>query len=216
MKFSENLISLRKKKGLSQEQLADELGITRQTISKWELGVSTPEMDKLVQIANYFDVNVDDLISKENINNKKQTNSSFVGVDEKYIPQTNASDNTYVKKDKNATRQSWIIIILIFATFICVFIFSFCVMFGFFNIFKPFKGLIPNFDKVMNSFYEQESEQNEKYNELVNQITEKHNELVNQDNEKYNEQVNQSTEKYNEQVTQMQNTFQKQKQQLGF
>ena len=47
MTFQERLITLRKQQGLSQEQLGYELGVTRQTVSKWELGVTTPEMDKL-------------------------------------------------------------------------------------------------------------------------------------------------------------------------
>ena len=47
MTFQERLITLRKQQGLSQQQLGYELGVTRQTVSKWELGVTTPEMDKL-------------------------------------------------------------------------------------------------------------------------------------------------------------------------
>ena len=54
MKFNEKLIELRKQYGLSQQALGYELNVTRQTISKWELGVSTPEMDKLVELSKYF------------------------------------------------------------------------------------------------------------------------------------------------------------------
>ena len=46
--FAENLQALRKKKGWSQEQLAVAIGVTRQTVSKWELGSTTPELEKLV------------------------------------------------------------------------------------------------------------------------------------------------------------------------
>ena len=48
MEFGNRLYELRKQKGLSQEELANRLDVTRQTISKWELGDSTPDMDKLV------------------------------------------------------------------------------------------------------------------------------------------------------------------------
>ena len=47
MKFEEKLIKLRKEKLLSQEELGEKLDVTRQTISKWELGQSKPDMEKL-------------------------------------------------------------------------------------------------------------------------------------------------------------------------
>ena len=62
MKFSEKLIILRKNKNLSQEDLGNELGVARQTISKWELGETTPEMDKLVRMSELFDISLDELI----------------------------------------------------------------------------------------------------------------------------------------------------------
>ncbi len=65
MSLSEKLYSLRKKSGLSQEQLAEQLNVSRQAISKWESGVSIPESEKLVAISNYFNVSVDYLIKDE-------------------------------------------------------------------------------------------------------------------------------------------------------
>lgn len=62
MSFSEKFYMLRKKSGLSQEQLAEQLGVSRQAISKWESGVSLPENDKLVVISNYFNVSIDYLL----------------------------------------------------------------------------------------------------------------------------------------------------------
>lgn len=62
--FRDNLITLRKLKGLSQEALADEIGITRQTLSKWETGESLPDIERCRQIARYFDVSLDDLVSE--------------------------------------------------------------------------------------------------------------------------------------------------------
>ena len=63
MKFNEKLIDLRKKSGLSQEELGYKLNVTRQTVSKWELGQTTPEMDKLIEIGKLFNLSVDDLIN---------------------------------------------------------------------------------------------------------------------------------------------------------
>ena len=62
MTFQERLITLRKQQGLSQEQLGYELGVTRQTVSKWELGVTTPEMDKLIQLSDFFHISIDELV----------------------------------------------------------------------------------------------------------------------------------------------------------
>ena len=63
--LSEKLYSLRKKSGLSQEQLASELNVSRQAISKWESGSSVPESEKLIVLSKYFKVSVDYLIKDE-------------------------------------------------------------------------------------------------------------------------------------------------------
>lgn len=62
MKFSENLVKLRKEQGWSQEQLAERLEVTRQTIYKWESGQSYPEMDRLMLLSELFHCTIDDLI----------------------------------------------------------------------------------------------------------------------------------------------------------
>ncbi len=63
MKFGDKLIQLRKKNGLSQEELAEKLGVSRQSVSKWESNNTYPETDKIVQICNIFDCSMDDLIN---------------------------------------------------------------------------------------------------------------------------------------------------------
>ena len=63
MDFRENLISLRKSRGWSQEELGYRLNVTRQTVSKWENGDTTPEMAKLVEMARLFEVSLDRLVS---------------------------------------------------------------------------------------------------------------------------------------------------------
>ena len=65
MNFSEKLTNLRKQKGLSQEELGEKLNVTRQTISKWELGQTSPDMAKLTEIATFFEVSVDELTNEE-------------------------------------------------------------------------------------------------------------------------------------------------------
>ncbi len=62
MGFSEKLMTLRRRKGLSQEQLADTLGVTRQSVSKWEGGAAMPELVKLIALSELFGVTVDYLV----------------------------------------------------------------------------------------------------------------------------------------------------------
>ena len=62
MQFSGKLAELRRRKGLSQEQLADLLGVTRQSVSKWESGSAMPELAKLVALSELFGVSVDYLV----------------------------------------------------------------------------------------------------------------------------------------------------------
>ena len=65
MKLSEKIYYYRKKTGKSQETLADQLGVSRQAVSKWETGESEPEIAKLKQLALAFGVTVDFLLSEE-------------------------------------------------------------------------------------------------------------------------------------------------------
>ncbi len=65
MGFAEKLISLRKKKGLSQEQLADALDVSRQAVYKWESGTNTPEIEKIKIIAEMFNVSLDVLLNDD-------------------------------------------------------------------------------------------------------------------------------------------------------
>ncbi len=60
--LSEKLYKLRKNSGLSQEQLAEQLNVSRQAISKWESGTAVPESEKLIIISEYFKVSVDYLL----------------------------------------------------------------------------------------------------------------------------------------------------------
>lgn len=63
--FSENLKTIRKEKGFSQEQLATRLNVVRQTISKWEKGLSVPDAELLIQLAEVLGVEVSDLLGQK-------------------------------------------------------------------------------------------------------------------------------------------------------
>lgn len=77
MKFAEQLKKLRNRKGLSQENIANEVHVTRQSVSKWESGESTPDLATTVKLAELFDVTLDYLVlnvkpqKTNDISNKK-------------------------------------------------------------------------------------------------------------------------------------------------
>ncbi len=87
MEFSNRLYELRKKKGLSQEELANRLNVTRQTISKWEVGDSTPDMEKLVAISDLFGISLDELVVG------KETKEDMKEEPTQSIPKINTSGN---------------------------------------------------------------------------------------------------------------------------
>ncbi|MCH5205857.1 MAG: helix-turn-helix transcriptional regulator [Oscillospiraceae bacterium] len=64
--FSERFRGLRKKSGLSQEELAEKLNVSRQAVSKWETGAAVPTADKLAEIADFFGVSLDMLMRGDN------------------------------------------------------------------------------------------------------------------------------------------------------
>lgn len=83
---AENLIALRKKAGLTQQDLADQLAYSDKTVSKWELGKAIPSVDVLKELADFYGVTVDYLISENNdadkadpkINKKEEGNRIIV------------------------------------------------------------------------------------------------------------------------------------------
>ena len=63
--FKDNLVQMRKLSQLTQEDLAEKLGVTRQSVAKWEAGESIPDLDKCKQLADIFGVSLDDLANYE-------------------------------------------------------------------------------------------------------------------------------------------------------
>ena len=62
MIFADKLMYLRKKAGYSQEELAEKMGVTRQSVSKWESGQSIPDIEKIIRISDLFEVSIDYLL----------------------------------------------------------------------------------------------------------------------------------------------------------
>ena len=75
MTIGERLLKLRKERNLSQEELANVLDVSRQTISKWETDQSVPDFDKIIPLCNYFGITSDELLTgNENIKEAKKEN----------------------------------------------------------------------------------------------------------------------------------------------
>ncbi|MFG6395117.1 MAG: helix-turn-helix domain-containing protein [Lachnospiraceae bacterium] len=68
MDFQEKLLTLRKANGMTQEQLAEKLDVSRQSVSKWESGQAVPELERIVQLSAVFDVTTDYLLKPSEIN----------------------------------------------------------------------------------------------------------------------------------------------------
>lgn len=63
--LSEKIYQLRRRSGLSQEQLAEKIGVSRQTISKWEGGLAKPELEKLKALSEFFQITIDELTGNQ-------------------------------------------------------------------------------------------------------------------------------------------------------
>lgn len=78
MKMNEKLISLRKEKGWSQEELANKLNISRQAISKWELGESTPDTNNMMQLSKLYGKSLDNLLENKIQDHKPKLKNVFI------------------------------------------------------------------------------------------------------------------------------------------
>ena len=105
MEFNNRLYQLRKQRGFSQEELASRLNVSRQTVSKWEVGDSTPDMEKLVAMSALFDVSLDQLVlGKETPQGEVPAKSELVSIiNEKVLTPDNK------KKAKSALKIAGII-----------------------------------------------------------------------------------------------------------
>ena len=89
MEFNEKLQELRKSKGLTQEELAEKLFVSRAAISKWESGRGYPSIDSLKEISRYFSVTIDELIGPEEIISvAEEEKQAFAGRTIAYVSNT--------------------------------------------------------------------------------------------------------------------------------
>ena len=84
MKLSDKIVRLRKSNGMSQEELADKLGVSRQAISRWEMGVSVPNLNTLILISEKFDIPVDEMLKSGDVVEKIDNNKTSFKKDRNY------------------------------------------------------------------------------------------------------------------------------------
>lgn len=125
MRLHEKIYALRKKEGLSQEALAEKLGVSRQSVSKWETGEATPEVSKLLALSKVFAVTTDYLLDDESEEKVQEAE------EEKETPSPFAAAPVYetTKKSKSIRNITVLLIICILVFFIILPVFA--AIFGF-------------------------------------------------------------------------------------
>ena len=93
MNFNEKLIDLRKSKSLTQDELGERLGVSRQTISKWELAQSYPDFQRLVLLSDFFGLTLDELVKGVNIQDVRDKNLTDRQISKIYDEINNAKTN---------------------------------------------------------------------------------------------------------------------------
>ena len=89
MNVADRIQNLRKIKGISQEQLAEAIGVSRQAVSKWESEQSTPDLDKIILMSDFFDVTTDYLLKGIEPTNKIEHMTVGDVIDNKILTDTN-------------------------------------------------------------------------------------------------------------------------------
>lgn len=114
MNLGERLFELRKAKSLSQEEVAERLGVTRQTVSKWETGQSTPDFDKVLPLCELYGITTDELFTGE-------PSQPAPVIEEPAAPPAEDEDADLLKQ-KQAFREksAWVVSIAVFIYIVSV------------------------------------------------------------------------------------------------
>ncbi len=104
MKLAEKIMTLRKQCGWSQEELAQQLSVSRQSVSKWESGASVPDLDKILKMSEIFGVSTDTLLKEEMELNERKT--TFEDLQNEQM-KTDTSGMTNFCSNQNSTQQQF-------------------------------------------------------------------------------------------------------------
>lgn len=178
MKFEEKLILLRKKSFLSQEGLAEKLDVTRQTVSKWELGQSKPDMDKLIEMSKLFNVSIDMLTDDSAILDEK--------LEEKINGNEENNTSNKMKNENNKGERKFILYILILILILSLG----TLVFRLSNNVKQMK------DKASLEIKKQKEEADKKRQEILDKVNEAEEKIKNEQENQEKESFNYSFEVY--------------------
>lgn len=126
MNISQKILLQRKKKGISQEDLANALNVSRQAVSKWESSQSVPDMDKIVALSSYFNITTDYLLKDEIETIDGADNYSSKNVDIQMLNKElseNDFQNIRYEAEKKKHTSYWLLIIAPFIMILIIFIF---------------------------------------------------------------------------------------------
>ena len=126
MNISQKILLQRKKKGISQEDLANALNVSRQAVSKWESSQSVPDMDKIVALSSYFNITTDYLLKDEIETIDGADNYSSKNVDMQMLNKElskNDFQNIRYEAEKKKHTSYWLLIIAPFIMILIIFIF---------------------------------------------------------------------------------------------
>ena len=121
MNFSENLRELRKAKDIKQEVLAENLNVSRQTVSKWENGTAMPDLKKLTALAEYFGVTMDELLGLTSPGSEGENISDYA---KEYINELISLENEASTRKINELNTKWKISVIILAVVLAIAFFN--------------------------------------------------------------------------------------------
>jgi len=124
MDFNNKLFTLRKQKGFSQEELANRLNVSRQTISKWEVGESTPDLENLVAISELFEVSLDELVLDKEKEVQPQPAAEGTTKADLY---TDLKEHVLTQENKSRAKKGMKIAAIAFGIFLLVDLLSFII-----------------------------------------------------------------------------------------
>jgi len=122
MEFNNKLYELRKQKGFSQEELANRLNVSRQTISKWEVGESTPDMENLVAISELFEISLDELVLNKV---PEETNTSAQVVKSEFY--SDIKENVLTEENRKKAKKGLKIAAIILGIIVLIDLISFVI-----------------------------------------------------------------------------------------
>ncbi|QOV19526.1 helix-turn-helix transcriptional regulator [Blautia liquoris] len=129
--FAENLKTLRKAKGLSQEELAVRLHVVRQTISKWEKGLSVPDASLLIRLSDIFEVSVSELLGSK-IENETEMDA---------VAEQLSKINEQLAIKNRRSRRIWKIAAIVFISFILINFLLLALNISAFSLYKSDSGV---------------------------------------------------------------------------